>query len=138
MTLVQLFLIHRYKASSVHYLTPTEDNAMQTQRMKGLGIFTERAHGNRSDDRRRRQQGARRRAASAGSDGARGADPQDARAGRFGALTRVGAVLGQRIVTSRYVRIWPSVTARRNSLTGSRTVARRTRAFGGSNDTPRL
>ena len=40
MTLVQLFLIHRYHAGSVHYLTPTEDNLSQTQRMKDLGIFT--------------------------------------------------------------------------------------------------
>jgi isocitrate lyase len=40
MTLVHLFLIHRYKASAVHYLAPTEDNALQSQRMKGLGIFT--------------------------------------------------------------------------------------------------
>jgi isocitrate lyase len=40
MTLVQLFLIHRYHASSVHYVTPTADNRSQTQRMKGLGIFT--------------------------------------------------------------------------------------------------
>jgi isocitrate lyase len=40
MTLVQLFLIHRYRAASVHYLTPSEDNRSQTQRMKGLGIFT--------------------------------------------------------------------------------------------------
>ena len=40
MTLVQLFLIHRYHAGSVHYVTPTEDNLAQTQRMKDLGIFT--------------------------------------------------------------------------------------------------
>jgi isocitrate lyase len=40
MTLVQLFLIHRYGARSVHYLTPTEDNRAQTQRMQELGIFT--------------------------------------------------------------------------------------------------
>ncbi len=40
MTLVQLFLIHRYRASSIHYLTPTEDNRLQTQRMQELGIFT--------------------------------------------------------------------------------------------------
>jgi isocitrate lyase len=40
MTLVQLFLIHRYHASSLHYLTPTEDNRLQTQRMQHLGIFT--------------------------------------------------------------------------------------------------
>ena len=40
MTLVQLFLIHRYRAGSLHYLTPTEDNQAQTQRMQDLGIFT--------------------------------------------------------------------------------------------------
>ena len=31
MTLVQLFLIHRYSAASLHYLTPTDDNHRQTQ-----------------------------------------------------------------------------------------------------------
>ncbi len=41
MTLVQLFLIHRYKTSSVHYLTPTEDNESQAQRMKSMGIFSD-------------------------------------------------------------------------------------------------
>ena len=40
MTLVQLFLIHRYRARSLHYLTPTEDNQAQTRRMQDLGIFT--------------------------------------------------------------------------------------------------
>ena len=40
MTLVQLFLIHRYRAASLHYVTPTEDNLSQTQRMHELGIFT--------------------------------------------------------------------------------------------------
>ncbi|MBA2373340.1 MAG: isocitrate lyase family protein [Chloroflexi bacterium] len=39
MTLVQLFLIHRYRAASMHYLTPTEDNQAQTRRMQELGIF---------------------------------------------------------------------------------------------------
>jgi isocitrate lyase len=39
MTIAQLFLIHRYKAVSVHYVTPTEDNQHQTQSMKRLGIF---------------------------------------------------------------------------------------------------
>src|SRR6185437_9903930 len=39
MTLCQLFLIHRYKSDSVHYLTPTEDNHRQTERMKSRGIF---------------------------------------------------------------------------------------------------
>ena len=41
MTLAQLFLIHRYKAVSAHYVTPTEDNQHQTQKMKRLGIFSE-------------------------------------------------------------------------------------------------
>ena len=41
MMLVQLFLIYRYKASAVHYLTPTEDNEFQTQKMKSAGIFSD-------------------------------------------------------------------------------------------------
>jgi len=41
MALVQLFLIHRYKASIVHYVTPTEDNEFQTQKMKSIGIFSD-------------------------------------------------------------------------------------------------
>ena len=41
MTLAHLFLIHRYKAGSVHYVTPTEDNARQTQKLKELRIFSE-------------------------------------------------------------------------------------------------
>jgi len=41
MTITQLFLIHRYNASAVHYVTPTEDNEFQTQRMKGVGIFSD-------------------------------------------------------------------------------------------------
>jgi isocitrate lyase len=40
MTLVQLFLIHRYAARSLHYLTPNEANEAQTQRMHALGIFS--------------------------------------------------------------------------------------------------
>jgi isocitrate lyase len=41
MTLVHLFLIRRYKAGSVHYLSPTGDNEHQTQSMKKLGIFSD-------------------------------------------------------------------------------------------------
>jgi isocitrate lyase len=41
MTLMQLFLIHRYSAHSVHYVTPTQDNESQTQKMKSLGIFSD-------------------------------------------------------------------------------------------------
>jgi isocitrate lyase len=41
MTLAHVFLIHRYKAGCVHYVTPTEDNLRQTQKMKARGIFSE-------------------------------------------------------------------------------------------------
>ncbi len=41
MTLVTLFLIHRYKAVSVHYVTPTEDNQRQAEGMHGLGLYGE-------------------------------------------------------------------------------------------------
>jgi isocitrate lyase len=41
MTLVHLFLIHRYKAASVHYVGPTEDNQYQTRKMKNHGIFSD-------------------------------------------------------------------------------------------------
>jgi isocitrate lyase len=41
MTLVTLFMIHRYKAVSVHYVTPTEDNLLQAEGMKVLGIYEE-------------------------------------------------------------------------------------------------
>ncbi len=40
MTVTHLFLIHRYKAASVHYVSPTEDNRYQTQKMKSHGLFT--------------------------------------------------------------------------------------------------
>jgi len=39
MTLMHLFLIHRYKAVSVHYVSPTEDNEKQTKGMLGTGIY---------------------------------------------------------------------------------------------------
>jgi isocitrate lyase len=41
MTLIHLFLIHRYKIVSVHYLTPTDDNHKQTEGMQAMGIFGE-------------------------------------------------------------------------------------------------
>lgn len=41
MTLIHLFLINRYKAVSVHYVSPTEDNQKQTQGMKKLGIYND-------------------------------------------------------------------------------------------------
>jgi isocitrate lyase len=39
MTLIHLWLIHRFKADAVYYVTPTEDNVYQTQKMKSHGIF---------------------------------------------------------------------------------------------------
>jgi isocitrate lyase len=41
MTLAHIFLIARYKVGWVHYLSPTEDNHHQTQKMKELGIFSQ-------------------------------------------------------------------------------------------------
>ena len=41
LTLVHLFLMHRYKITSVHYVSPTDDNRHQTQSMKTLGLFSE-------------------------------------------------------------------------------------------------
>ncbi|MBV8200062.1 MAG: isocitrate lyase ICL2 [Acidobacteria bacterium] len=41
MTLIHLFLVHRYKAETVHYVSPTEDNQYQTAKMKSHGIFSE-------------------------------------------------------------------------------------------------
>ena len=39
MTLLQLFLIHRYKGDIIQYVTPTDDNRHQTNGMKRFGIF---------------------------------------------------------------------------------------------------
>ena len=39
MALLHLFLIHRYKPESIHYLTPTDDNHRQSKSMERLGIF---------------------------------------------------------------------------------------------------
>jgi isocitrate lyase len=39
MTLIHLWLIHRFKADAVYYVTPTEDNLYQTEKMKSHGIF---------------------------------------------------------------------------------------------------
>jgi isocitrate lyase len=41
MTLVTVFLIHRYKASLVHYVDPTEDNEYHSRQMKSHGIFSD-------------------------------------------------------------------------------------------------
>ncbi|NLT68146.1 MAG: isocitrate lyase family protein [Acidobacteria bacterium] len=40
MTLAHLYLIYRYKIDSVHYVTPTEENYYQTEKMKDLGIYS--------------------------------------------------------------------------------------------------
>jgi isocitrate lyase len=39
MTLLQLFLVHRYEADSVHYVTPTEDNENLARGMERAGIL---------------------------------------------------------------------------------------------------
>ncbi len=39
MTLVHLYLIHRYRVDSVHYVSPTDDNRVQTERMQALGLY---------------------------------------------------------------------------------------------------
>jgi len=39
MTLISLFLFHRYNAFFVHYVSPTNDNMKQTQGMKKIRIF---------------------------------------------------------------------------------------------------
>jgi isocitrate lyase len=41
MTLIHLWLVHRFKADAVHYVTPTEDNVYQTEKMKSHGIFSD-------------------------------------------------------------------------------------------------
>lgn len=41
MTLIHLWLVHRFQADSVHYVTPTQDNLYQTEKMKSHGIFRE-------------------------------------------------------------------------------------------------
>jgi isocitrate lyase len=40
MTLVHLWLVHRFKADAVYYVTPTEDNKYQTEKMQTHGIFS--------------------------------------------------------------------------------------------------
>jgi len=41
MTLAHLFLVHRYKIWAVHYVSPTEDNRYQAQKMKSHGLFSD-------------------------------------------------------------------------------------------------
>jgi len=40
MTLIHLWLVHRFKADAVYYVAPTEDNIYQTEKMKAQGLFT--------------------------------------------------------------------------------------------------
>lgn len=40
-TLLHLFLIHRYRCESVHYVSPTEANHYQTQKMQAQGLFSD-------------------------------------------------------------------------------------------------
>jgi isocitrate lyase len=41
MTIIHLFLVHRFKIDCVHYVTPTADNQYQAVKMKTHGIFSE-------------------------------------------------------------------------------------------------
>ena len=41
MTLNHLFLVHRYKIRSVHYVSPTDDNRYQAQKMSTHGLFSD-------------------------------------------------------------------------------------------------
>lgn len=41
MTLLHLFLIHRYKTVAVHYLSPTPDNHAQAEGMKAMQIYSQ-------------------------------------------------------------------------------------------------
>jgi isocitrate lyase len=41
MTLTHLFLVHRYKIWAVHYVSPTDDNRYQAQKMSTHGLFSD-------------------------------------------------------------------------------------------------
>jgi isocitrate lyase len=41
MSLIHLYLIHRYRIDSVHYVTPTEDNRYQAEKMQAHGLYSE-------------------------------------------------------------------------------------------------
>ena len=41
MDLIHVWLIHRFKPEIVYYVTPTEDNLYQTEKMKAHGIFSD-------------------------------------------------------------------------------------------------
>lgn len=40
MTLLHLYVLKRYRVTTVHYVTPTEDNDNQTKRMAEQGIYS--------------------------------------------------------------------------------------------------
>ena len=76
MTLIHLWLINRFKADAVYYVTPTEDNVYQTEKMKSHGIFRD-VHQDVgeivvADVNQRSHRGT----SGAGSGGAGSADPQ--------------------------------------------------------------
>jgi len=41
MTVIHLWMVHRFKADAVYYVSPTEDNIYQTEKMKAHGIFSD-------------------------------------------------------------------------------------------------
>ncbi len=41
MTLIHLWLVHRFQADAVYYVSPTKDNLYQTEKMKSHGIFSD-------------------------------------------------------------------------------------------------
>ena len=41
MTVIHLWMVNRFKADAVYYVTPTEDNVYQADKMKAHGIFTD-------------------------------------------------------------------------------------------------
>ncbi len=84
MTLVQLFLIHRYRAASLHYLTPTDDNQSQTQRDAGARHLHRSEDRDRTDHRGERRPRPRRRARRARRRAAGRAHPEADPAGGLG------------------------------------------------------
>ena len=41
MTVIHLWMVHRFKADAVYYVTPTDDNVYQADKMKAHGIFSD-------------------------------------------------------------------------------------------------
>ena len=40
MTIIHIFIINRYQCDTVHYLTPTRDNALQCASMQTMGLYS--------------------------------------------------------------------------------------------------